>query len=231
MRLYTPIDIENFQKDLPYFIEITEWVRSFLGKPHPHLGRNGTVCPYVPTALNCNSIKLTVIRSQNQIPKQLEDIVKSYRDIFLDVEPREGEASLNKVILIIFPDLEADDAYIVDDIQQKLKPHFVDAGLMLGEFHKHNEAPGLHNPNFRPLRSPITMLAIRFMVESDLPFLQMKSDAPSLRIQYLQAYLRRFENSSKDKKSLNKALEALALAQAELATEKQEIENILYPVC
>lgn len=220
MRLYTFIDIDQFQEDHSCLIEIKEWAINFLGKPHPHLGRTGTVCPFVPTAINSNSIKLTVIRSQKHTLEQLEELVRSYRDIFLDIEPREGEASLNKTILIIFPDIQADDTYIVDDIQHKLKPYFVDAGLMLGEFHKHNETPGLHNPDFRPLRSPIPMLAIRFMVESDLPFLQRISDEPHLRIKYLRAYLQRFGNNPKNKNRLNNALECLALAQAEIAAKK-----------
>ena len=47
MKLYTPIEIEQVQQDLPYLIEIMEWVKSFLSRHHPDLGRPGPVCPYV----------------------------------------------------------------------------------------------------------------------------------------------------------------------------------------
>ena len=42
---------------------------------------------------------------------------------------------------------------------------------MLGEFHLLNNASGLHNPEFFPLRTVCTALAIRHMVPSDLVFL------------------------------------------------------------
>ncbi len=217
MQLYTPAELDQIQQDLPYLTDILEWTRSFLAKPHSELGRSGLVCPFVPRSLKLNTIQLKVIRTQNLGHQQIEDIVSSYRDIFLQQEPREGEAALNKAILLIFPDIPLEDNFkLIDKIQQKLKPLFVEAGLMIGEFHKYNESPGLHNPNFRPLRSPIPMLAIRFMVEADLPFLQRLSDEPHLRVKYLEAYLQRMGKVFKDETKLKNALEALALAQTHL---------------
>ena len=41
---------------------------------------------------------------------------------------------------------------------------------MIGFMHAGNEAPGLWNPAFRPLRAPLPVLAIRHLVEQDAPF-------------------------------------------------------------
>ena len=72
----------------------------------------------------------------------------------------------------MFPGIsDADAPAFIDAVQARLKPQFVADGLMLGQFHALNNEPGLHNQEFRPLRSPIPLLAIRFMVDSDLPFL------------------------------------------------------------
>jgi hypothetical protein len=216
MQLYTPSEIAHLQQDLPYLMEIMEWVKSFLARHHPDLGRTGFVCPFVPYALKSDSIKLTVIRAKNLRQKQIEEIVLNYRDIFLDiVEAGEKELAVYKAFLLIFPDLPIEDTAIIDGIQQKLKPLFVESGLMLGEFHQRNESPGLHNPNFRPLRSPIPLLAIRFMVESDLPFLD-NANTPHLRIKYLEAYLRHFSQGIKDETKLINAHQALALAKQQL---------------
>lgn len=87
---------------------------------------------------------------------------------------------------------------------------------MIGGFHQLNQSPGLHNPNFRPLRSPIRMLAIRFMIEADLPFLQRLSDDPRLRIKYLEAYLQHLSQVVKDERNLKNAREALALARTQI---------------
>ena len=220
MQLYTLDEVEQLQKDIPYLIETVEWVKNFLAKPHPALGRTGPVCPFVPRSLQLNTIQLKVIHAKKLEQEQIEEVVSSYRDIFLEIEPREGEVALNKALLLIFPDIQLEDTFkLIDEVQQKLKPFFVEAGLMLGEFHKRNESPGLRNPDFRPLRSPIPMLAIRFMVESDLPFLQRLSDEPQVRIKYLEAYLQRLGTVLKDESKLKDAHEALALARIQLEQE------------
>lgn len=217
MQLYTSNEIENFQNDLPYLIQTSEWIRNFLAKSHPDLGRSGKVCPYIPHSLKSDAIQLAVIRTQTYIQQDIEAIVKGYRDIFLQTEPTSGNASVYKVILLLFPDINIEDnSNLIDDVQKKLKPFFVEAGLILGEFHMRNQSPGLHNPNFRPLRSPIPMLAIRFMVEADLPFLKISSDKPQIRIKYLEIYLQRFANNFKDQKNYHQAMQALTEAKQEL---------------
>lgn len=215
MQLYTPTTIDQFQKDLPYLIEIQQWVQNFLGKPHRDLGRSGPVCPFVPQSLKSDSIQFAVVRAKNLQAFQVEEIVLRHRDIFLEIEPRDKETVLSKAILLIFPELDIEEiSELIDGVQQKLKPLFVDEGLMLGEFHKHNESPGLHNPNFRPLRSPIPLLAIRFMVESDIPFLINAND-PALSIKYISAYLQRF-GQDRDNKNINTARQALAMLQSSM---------------
>jgi hypothetical protein len=221
MQLYTTREVEQLQEheNLPYLIEIMEWVKNFLGRPHPNLGRPGAVCPFVPLSLKSNSIRLAVIRTKNLYPEQLEEVVGRYRDIFLEIDVKEQGLVMNKAFLLIFPDVHTEDApKEIDSIQQKLKPLFVESGLMIGEFHKRNETPGLHNPKFRPLRSPIPLLAIRFMVEADLPFLQTPAD-PHLRIRYLEAYLKHFGQKFTDETKFKNAHEALALAKEQLQEE------------
>ncbi|QMS87129.1 hypothetical protein HUN01_05880 [Nostoc edaphicum CCNP1411] len=221
MQLYTTREIEQLQQheDLPYLIEIMDWVKNFLGRPHPSLGRTGAVCPFVPLSLKSNTIRLAVIRTKDLYSEQLEDVVGRYRDIFLEMDIKEQELAINKAFLLIFPDVHIEDATkLIDSVQQKLKPLFVESGLMIGEFHKRNDSPGLHNPNFRPLRSPIPLLAIRFMVEADLPFLQSPTD-PRLRIRYLEAYLKRFGNKFIDETKFKNAHQALTLAKEQLQKE------------
>ncbi|MCC5663612.1 hypothetical protein LC653_06645 [Nostoc sp. CHAB 5784] len=222
MELYTTLEIKQLQQneDLPYLIEIMEWVKNFLGRPHPNLGRPGVVCPFVPHSLKSNSIYLAVIRTKDLCAEQLEEVVGRYRDIFLKMDVKEQELAINRAFLLIFPDIHIEDASkLVDSVQQKLKPLFVESGLMIGEFHKRNETPGLHNPNFRPLRSPIPLLAIRFMVEADLPFLESPAD-PYLRIRYLEAYINCFANKFTDETKFKNAHQALALAKEQTAIFK-----------
>lgn len=202
-------DVEReLPADAPLVLTL-RWVREFLARPHPDVGRAGPVCPFSPAALAMDTIWLTEVADDAPNRERIVELIGRYRDAFLEIEPREGAMSLNKTILVVFPNLGADGAALVDDVQAELKASFVDVGLMLGEFHAQNESPGLRNPDFRPLRSPVPMLAIRHMVESDLPFLQRSIDAPSVRAAYLRSYLRRLGGTIRPK-YFDQAVTALA---------------------
>ena len=54
--------------------------------------------------------------------------------------------------------------------QNRLRPESVLRGKMIGLFEPDSPATGLVNPEFRPLRSPVPLLAIRMLVENDAPF-------------------------------------------------------------
>jgi len=117
--------------------------------------------------------------------------------------------------VLIFPEVTPEQAAeVIDGPQRKMKPTFVKEGLMLGEFHPISLSPGLRNPAFRPLRSPIPLLVIRHMVESDIDFLSRPFDPAPIRMQSLKAYLQ-FLGSSLSIASHAKAKEALKVAEAE----------------
>ncbi len=220
MALYTPIEIEQIQQDLSYLVEIWQWLKNFVARPHSDVGRTGPVCPFVPKGLKLNYLRLKVIRSSNLNNQQIADLVLPHLDTFLRLEPTNGEAYLHKSILLIFPDIKDDDApKVIDSIHKQLKPLFVDSGVMLGEFHNRTESPGLHNLNFRPLHSPVPMLVIRPMTEADLPFLENPGD-PHLCIRYLQIYLQKFEGSIKDETKLKRIQQKLASARNQVEQEK-----------
>jgi len=230
MQLYSLIELDQLQQELSCLTETKRWVEDFLAKPHPELGRSGSVCPFIPKALQKNTIRFTVIWAKDLAHQRLEDVVQHCRDVFLELEPKTGELAFYKALMLIFPDIPAKEASeMVDDVQKKMKPFFVEAGLMLGEFHQWNESPGLHNPAFRPLRSPIPMLAIRFMSELDLPFLDRMTDEPSVRVRYLEAYLHRLGKTLKDEKKLDHAREALKLTRAELG--QASVESVPQSKC
>lgn len=216
-RLYTLAEFSQLPRADTFHLEMTrDWTKSFLAKPHSELGRTGPVCPFLPRSLKLNTVWFATIRAKHLDPDQIAALVKRYRDVFLHLKPTQDEAALYKSIMLVFPDIEDEKgAALIDKVQQQLKPFFVEEGLMIGEFHPWNETPGLHNSDFRPLRSPISMLAIRFMVESDLPFLDRLTDDPQLRSRYLKAYLNRLGTNLEEKK-LHQAQQSLVFAQNQI---------------
>jgi hypothetical protein len=235
MQFYTPIEIDQIEEDIPYLVETMDWVKNVIGKPHPKLGRTGSVCPFVPHSVRSNSISLTVMRCKNLTQQQILDNILHYREVFLKQEPREGMHALKNALLIIVPDITLEDApRIIDENQKILKPIFVESGLMLGEFHNQTQTPGIHNPNFRPLRSPIPLFAIRYMIEGDILFLQ--DEDPRLRIKFLKAYLhylecvysQRFEQKIQDPAKLAIAYQLIEQAQKQLQEERMVHSDIAY---
>lgn len=201
--------------ELPGLAVTLDWVHRFLDRPHPALGRTGAVCPFVGGALKLDTLWLAQIPGRRIDRETLVAWAGSYRDVFLALKPTDEEGRINKAIVLVFPDLDQRTAGdLISGVQRDLKPRFVAWGLMIGEFFAGNDTPGLRNPDFRPLASPLPMLAIRHMVESDLPFLARTLDTAEARSRFLRSYLRRLGQEAKPH-NFDTALEALVDAEVE----------------
>jgi hypothetical protein len=225
-RLLTPSEVDGASEAGPAQ-EILKWVRDFLAQPHGDLGREGPVCPFVPRALKLGTLWIGIVEADPDKPEDMEAIVDHYRKVFLDLEPKQGSDAVFKTIILIFPRVSSEQApVLIDGVQKKLKPGFVDDGLMLGQFHEKNDEPGLHNKKFRPLRSPIPLLAIRFMVKQDLPFLTQETDSVKLRLRFIKGYIKasrqQLESTHADKQAL-KVIEAFESIASELEKAAQDL--------
>lgn len=151
---------------------IAGWVREYLCRPHGELGRSGAVCPYTRQALADGKLLGAVWSPRPDGPEQVARVMRRYLSWF--VAHRGGGSDPHRALLVAFPAVpEQEWETVVEGAQQELKPSFVRHGLMVGEFHPGPPAAkGIRNPAFRPLRSPLPMLAVRPMVRSDLPFLE-----------------------------------------------------------
>lgn len=149
---------------------IVAWAREYLCRPHPELGRNGPVCPYVQTSLDRGAF-LMALCPGTPTAAQAAAFLAGYRDWFVGLAPPDGVAPQFRTVLALFPDLL--DTKVVDEAQRLLKDDYVRDGLMIGEFHPGPPGKsGLWNQDFLPLASPVPLLAIRQMVASDFPFLR-----------------------------------------------------------
>jgi hypothetical protein len=182
---HVPSPLES--RDRSDLLRVLQWGRDFLCQVHPDLGRSGAVCPYVPPALDKNLLWLA---SQPGLTGRsaIRQVIREYGDWFLQLEPTAWPTARFKAFIIVFPDVTAEDAPdVIDVVQRELKPEFVSRGLMLGEFHPDCPSPGVRNPGFRPLQSPIPLLVIRHMLPMDFLFLDGEA-------RFVTAYLDRFEH-------------------------------------
>lgn len=163
---------------------ILEWIHNFLCNSHPDLGRQGIVCPYTPSSLKREQFWITFYNEYPITINKAMQIILECKDFF---KSSKSSNDLLNVLLILFPNKEADNSNIVEKLQKNLKKEFVSQGLMLGQFFPNCMEPGLWNSDFRPLQAPIPLLAIRNMVSSDFPFLSNEKE-------FVLAYIKKFGN-------------------------------------
>ena len=211
-----------------HLLEVNCYMREFLAKAHPLVGRSGPVCPFVPAALRFNSLYFSVVKTGHLkfsgVLEKVKSITRSFVTRFGKLEPTSGRKVAYKAVVLVFPDVTLEMAPdVIDNVQLKLKPEFVANGLMIGEFHKHNNACGLRNPDFYPLRTPSPALAIRRIVPTDLVFLSPSKYAPELRLKFLTSYLTQFEGdpSPGARKAVDEATVLLEACKDELGENKK----------
>ena len=187
LTLYEPGDLYGgtATPDLADLRRIATWAAEFLNAPHRGLGRRGPVCPYTKLSMENNAFLLADAGGEQDV-RSIESTVDRYRRWFLELlDERAGARDHLLTVLVVLPGLDRTDAAPLDALQRRLKNAFVDEGLMVGQFHPRCGQGGLWNEDFRPLRAPVPLLAIRRMVSSDLPFLLDSAV-------HLSAYLNRF---------------------------------------
>jgi hypothetical protein len=165
--------------------QIATWAVEFLNAPNPQLGRRGPVCPYTKPSMDSDCFLLAWAGGELDA-QSIESTVDRYRRWHLELLSQLEESRRHLLtILVVLPGIDRTDPAPLDAIQARLKDAFVREGLMVGQFHPLCAQGGLHNKEFRPLRAPIPLLAIRRMVASDLPFLLNSR-------RHFSAYLNRF---------------------------------------
>lgn len=148
-----------------------EWLDAYPVNPHAELGRAGVVCPYTGQARKIGSIRMGVLGTQAG-DEQAAFI--ALRDGFqelgrIPVDPGSEEF---RTVVLAFPacDSEAGLA-MLKRVIKRLKYFALFRCLTVGFMHRESEETGLWNPAFRPLRSPMPVLALRYVVAQDAPFI------------------------------------------------------------
>lgn len=195
--LYSPHEIvatrtwDNIDHhDLPYYLLALWWAETFLTRPHQDLGRSGPTCPFVRKSLDSASLWLTTIKIDELDKTSLIENLIGYKNWFPEIEPKDEDYRIFKTIIILFPNLNEEQYSMLDIVQNSLKNEFLKNGMMLGQFHANCEEEGIRNPSFRPLKSPMPLLAIRYITPGDVVF--MKKADGKYDYDYLKSYFGTF---------------------------------------
>ncbi len=146
------------------------WVESYLMREHPELGRTGAVCPFTRQAARLDTARLSICEAG---PDEEERAFALIRGGFaaLDAIPAKPGMAHFRTVIVGFPHCAGQAGIaMLQRVQKRHKFHSLRRSRMIGLMHPASEAPGLWNRDFRPLRAPLPVLAIRHLVEHDAPF-------------------------------------------------------------
>jgi hypothetical protein len=188
VRIWTAAEVDDGEvpaEHLPYVSEILSWARRFLVSSHPDLGRSGPVCPYTQPSLHKGLFFLASLTDPSG-GKDVSEAVEGLRSWYERLSTKLSTSDQELLtILLVLPQLDHHSSAALDEVQRRAKDRFVADGVMIGQFHPACEQPGLWNQDFKALRAPVPLLAIRKLVVFDMPFL-MDTNV------HAESYFRRF---------------------------------------
>ena len=151
---------------------ISRWLDDFVTKPHKDLGRQGSVCPFVPGSLERRALSLASEHIAGLDAPDVVDLMDDYKRFFLSTSPTDRDDEIYKTIIVVFPDLPAERAggLFNEVLEQLAGPAYEEDGIIFGPFYKGNEGTAIYNSNFLPFQSPVPFLFVRHTVLSDWKF-------------------------------------------------------------
>jgi hypothetical protein len=163
---------ELAEGDLDALHAVADWIKTYVVKPHKDLGRAGPVCPFVPGALERETLWLAPERIADRDVPAVVELLNGYQRLFLDTQPTDGDDVDYKVIVVVFTDLSADRAQgVFDDVLERIAgSSYAEEGTVFGPFHENHEGTAIYNSSFRPFRSPVPFLFVRRGVVGDWKF-------------------------------------------------------------
>jgi hypothetical protein len=178
--------------DLNALRTVTDWIKTFVGRPNKDLSRSGPICPFVQGSWERMTLWLAPEHIADSSAPDVVQLANDYKRLLLDMRPVDGDDAIYKAIVVVFTDASADRAkgYLSDArMQDLMKSSYMDDGVVIGEFHQKSEVSSVYNQNFQPFRSPVPFMLLRLAAESDWKFFLDDED-------WLGIWARRFGESA-----------------------------------
>lgn len=142
------------------------WLRRTVAAPEPRLGRSGPLCPFVPIALRQRLVFGTTVESDADPVVVLEQHVRA----FLATPPVPPDpTALNKTLLVVFPS-EVRGPSLTAAVRE-IKSGLIERGVTCGEFFPDSDDRSARGHQVRVARSPVPLVALRYLSSHDRLFL------------------------------------------------------------
>jgi hypothetical protein len=167
-----------------------EWIEQFVMKPHPELGRPGAVCPFVQYSYTNRALYVAGVDADDMSFAQFIQLMLRLPDVYTSMLKTHDLPLSLFALMLYLPNLGRDKYFKFIDLTHAItKPMFMDAGLILGEFHPDSHVRGVHSSRIKPLRSTIPAFVVRAIAPHDILFIDRVTSPPAVRIHELECYL------------------------------------------
>jgi hypothetical protein len=147
--------------------KVSAWIDTHLAHSHP-FGQRGRICPGLPLSIERSALWFAHIVLKKSKAEAVKQILPWARR-FIETPPTTSPEKDVKAIILVLPHFEDHERGLLQEIKNASKPYFVRCGLMLGTFNP--RADRYDSENDWPPRSPIPIIAVRHMIQSDYRFL------------------------------------------------------------
>ena len=170
--------------------ECVKWLEAYIGQPHPQLGRNGDICPFVNTALRKQKMSFVVLEHidgprfgeiKNRVLYEAWRLLRR-----IDESDRFGELTTTN---LLFPNLKGDAGAVVHEVHTQCKTSLMRRGVMLAAFYPGYPKPAIYNPEFKLYQAPFPVIVVRPMALHDIVFLDNNQEGFA---EYYRRYAARY---------------------------------------
>jgi hypothetical protein len=150
--------------------KLKQWTRDFLMSDHSELGREGNVCPFTSLGARIDTLRFGVSDAKTGDYDRIRgELMSAFRQF--DQIPHPVKMGIYRAILIAFPGCANDEGVkTLARAQKSMRLTSFLRARMIGVFYADAPEPGLWNKDFRPLRAPVPLIAIRSLVAADAAF-------------------------------------------------------------
>ncbi|MFE3372084.1 tryptophan 2,3-dioxygenase [Streptomyces sp. NPDC059173] len=150
---------------------VDRWLNDYLTQENDQLGRRGPVCPFVGPAREGGFLRTkTLVLGRDDTTEDLVQGLREQLDAFVALPVPGGKESLAAMVTVV-DGLPEHRGRLLDEAQARLRREAARRGLMIGQFHPHCPEPAFWQPSFAVSRSPVPLVAIRYMSFHDILFL------------------------------------------------------------
>ncbi|MFP7486340.1 hypothetical protein SFC65_19440 [Priestia filamentosa] len=183
----------------------------FCSKPHPEKGAKGAICPFLPFAIQEDTIHCSFIEEYVNNEQEMRAIIEESVIQFKELKMKSEKLEKYKTLLIVFLANKSLDN-ILANVHQEFKRQLIYEGMMIGDFYSTNSKSGLYSSEFTPLVCEVPMMAIRNLIKEDFPFLVSENDTTEDRLEFLSGYKHSLANdlNESELERVNKAISDLS---------------------